>query len=51
MQILAGTTTDSGTIQDGAFDPTEWELALATTPSNNNSTVLESRMVCLGRYE
>ncbi|XP_042380489.1 putative clathrin assembly protein At1g14910 [Zingiber officinale] len=42
--VPTSTTTDSGTIQDGAFDPTEWELALATTPSNNNSTVLESRM-------
>ncbi|KAG6516378.1 hypothetical protein ZIOFF_026837 [Zingiber officinale] len=45
--VPTSTTTDSGTIQDGAFDPTEWELALATTPSNNNSTVLESRMLTL----
>ncbi|KAG6512619.1 hypothetical protein ZIOFF_030744 [Zingiber officinale] len=45
--VPTSTTTDSGTIQDGAFDPTKWELALATTPSNNNSTVLESRMLTL----
>ncbi|XP_074588168.1 putative clathrin assembly protein At2g01600 [Curcuma longa] len=42
--VPASTTTDSGTILDGAFDPTGWELALVTTLSSNNSTVLESKM-------
>ncbi|WOL17543.1 clathrin assembly protein [Canna indica] len=42
--VPTSTTTDSGTFQDKAFDPTGWELALVTTPSSNNATVAESKM-------
>ncbi|URE36648.1 Clathrin assembly protein [Musa troglodytarum] len=36
--------TDSSTVQDKEFDPTGWELALVTTPSSNNATVVESKL-------
>uniref|UniRef100_A0A0E0L5B9 ENTH domain-containing protein n=1 Tax=Oryza punctata TaxID=4537 RepID=A0A0E0L5B9_ORYPU len=48
---LAIVTTDAGaststaaTWQDKGFDPTGWELALVTTPSNTNSSAADSQL-------
>uniref|UniRef100_A0A0D9WJC9 ENTH domain-containing protein n=1 Tax=Leersia perrieri TaxID=77586 RepID=A0A0D9WJC9_9ORYZ len=41
----AGASTSStATWQDKGFDPTGWELALVTTPSNTNSSVADSQL-------
>lgn len=45
LLLPAGFATDSSTVQDKEFDPTGWELALVTTPSSNNATVVESKLV------
>ncbi|CAL9167864.1 unnamed protein product [Musa hybrid cultivar] len=42
--VPASFATDSSTVQDKEFDPTGWELALVTTPSSNNATVVESKL-------
>ncbi|KAG6525247.1 hypothetical protein ZIOFF_015201 [Zingiber officinale] len=42
--VPASVTTESGSLQDKGFDPTGWELALVTTPSNNNAAVTESKL-------
>jgi hypothetical protein len=42
----AGASTSStATWQDKGFDPTGWELALVTTPSNTNSSAADSQLV------
>ncbi|RRT45378.1 hypothetical protein BHE74_00054147 [Ensete ventricosum] len=45
LNLPSDATTNSGTAQDQVFDPTGWELALVTTPSSNNATVVESKLV------
>lgn len=40
----AASTTGSG-FQDKGFDPTGWELALVTTPSNSGPSAVESQLV------
>lgn len=45
LLLPAGIATDSSTVLDKEFDPTGWELALVTTPSSNNATVIESKLV------
>ncbi|KAL5203325.1 hypothetical protein ABZP36_014277 [Zizania latifolia] len=37
-------TSNIATWQDKGFDPTGWELALVTTPSNTNSSVADSQL-------
>lgn len=45
LNLPSDATTNSGTVQDQVFDPTGWELALVTTPSSNNATAVESKLV------
>ncbi|KAG1368157.1 putative clathrin assembly protein [Cocos nucifera] len=44
--VPSGDTTsgDSGMVQEKGFDPSGWELALVTTPSNTNSSMVESQL-------
>jgi hypothetical protein len=44
--LLDGTSTTSNTsFQDKGFDPTGWELALVTAPSNTTSSASSSQLV------
>lgn len=44
--LLDGTsTTGSTAFQDKGFDPTGWELALVTAPSNTTSSASSSQLV------
>uniref|UniRef100_A0A1D1Z4K3 Putative clathrin assembly protein At2g01600 n=1 Tax=Anthurium amnicola TaxID=1678845 RepID=A0A1D1Z4K3_9ARAE len=40
----AASSSDPGQVQEKGLDPTGWELALVTTPSSNNSSVVESQL-------
>ncbi|XP_010921255.1 putative clathrin assembly protein At2g01600 isoform X1 [Elaeis guineensis] len=44
--VPSGDTTsiDSGMTQEKGFDPSGWELALVTTPSSTNSSMVESHL-------
>ncbi|XP_038987677.1 putative clathrin assembly protein At5g57200 isoform X2 [Phoenix dactylifera] len=37
-------SSDSGMVQEKGFDPSGWELALVTTPSSNNSSMVENQL-------
>jgi len=44
--LLEGTSTTGNTaFQDRGFDPTGWELALVTAPSNTTSSASSSQLV------
>ena len=44
--LLEGTSTTGNTaFQDRGFDPTGWELALVTAPSNTTSSASSSTLV------
>ncbi|KAG1347116.1 putative clathrin assembly protein [Cocos nucifera] len=44
--VPSGDTTsiESGMMQEKGFDPSGWELALVTTPSSTNSSMVESQL-------
>lgn len=42
---LTAVSSDSGAVQAKDFDPSGWELALVTTPSNNNTPINERQLV------
>jgi hypothetical protein len=47
LYVLDASTSTTSTTgwQDKGFDPTGWELALVTAPSNTNSSAADSQLV------
>jgi hypothetical protein len=47
LYVLDASTSTTSTTgwQDKGFDPTGWELALVTAPSNMNSSAADSQLV------
>lgn len=47
LYVLDASTSTTGSTawQDKGFDPTGWELALVTAPSNTNSSATDSQLV------